>query len=102
MNQGFNIFVIHQFFLQFDHTGSVVKGETDMVEINGVPHRHVIKGGTVTEPAAGHAHRYSVSDALAKVMELAPTLPREHVMVMNLCGRGDKDIFAVAEHLGGM
>ena len=35
-------------------------------------------------------------------MELAPKLPRDHVMVMNLCGRGDKDIFAVAEHLGGM
>ena len=40
--------------------------------------------------------------ALAKVMELAPKLPRDHVMVMNMCGRGDKDIFAVAEHLGGM
>jgi tryptophan synthase beta chain len=27
-------------------------------------------------------------------------LPRDHLMVMNLCGRGDKDIFAVADHLG--
>ena len=40
--------------------------------------------------------------ALAKVIELAPRLPRDHLMVMNLCGRGDKDIFSVAEHLGGM
>ena len=47
-------------------------------------------------PALEPAH------ALAKVMELAPKLPRDHVMVMNMCGRGDKDIFAVAEHLGGM
>jgi tryptophan synthase beta subunit len=23
-------------------------------------------------------------------------------MIVNLCGRGDKDIFSVAEHLGGM
>ena len=38
---------------------------------------------------------------LAKVMELAPTLPKDHLMVVNLTGRGDKDIFAVAEHLGG-
>ena len=29
-----------------------------------------------------------------------PTLPRDHLMVMNMCGRGDKDIFAVADHLG--
>jgi tryptophan synthase beta chain len=42
------------------------------------------------------------SHAIAKVMELAPKLPKDHLMVVNLCGRGDKDIFTVAEHLGGM
>jgi tryptophan synthase beta chain len=46
-------------------------------------------------PALEPAH------ALAKVIELAPQKPRDHLMVMNLCGRGDKDIFTVAEHLGG-
>jgi tryptophan synthase beta chain len=45
-------------------------------------------------PALEPAH------ALAKVIELAPEKPQEHLMVMNMCGRGDKDIFAVAEHLG--
>jgi tryptophan synthase beta chain len=45
-------------------------------------------------PALEPAH------ALAKVLELAPAKPVEHLMVMNMCGRGDKDIFAVAEHLG--
>ncbi|WP_240539911.1 tryptophan synthase subunit beta [Salinarimonas soli] len=47
-------------------------------------------------PALEPAH------ALAKVIELAPQKPRDHLMVMNLCGRGDKDIFTVAEHLGGL
>jgi tryptophan synthase beta chain len=42
------------------------------------------------------------SHALAKVLELAPQKPRDHLMVMNMCGRGDKDIFTVAEHLGGL
>ncbi len=42
------------------------------------------------------------SHALAKVIELAPKKPKDHLMVMNMCGRGDKDIFSVAEHLGGM
>ncbi len=41
------------------------------------------------------------SHALAKVTELAPKKPRDHLMVVNLSGRGDKDIFTVAEHLGG-
>jgi tryptophan synthase beta chain len=45
-------------------------------------------------PALEPAH------ALARVMDLAPKKPRDHLMVMNMCGRGDKDIFAVAEHLG--
>ena len=47
-------------------------------------------------PALEPAH------ALAKLLELAPQKPKDHLMVMNLCGRGDKDIFAVADHLGGM
>jgi tryptophan synthase beta chain len=46
-------------------------------------------------PALEPAH------ALAKLADLAPKKPRDHLMVLNLSGRGDKDIFAVAEHLGG-
>jgi tryptophan synthase beta chain len=40
------------------------------------------------------------SHALAHVMKIAPQLPPEHIIVMNMCGRGDKDIFTVAKHLG--
>ena len=42
------------------------------------------------------------SHALAFVSKLAPKKPKDHLMVVNVCGRGDKDIFTVAEHLGGM
>ncbi len=45
-------------------------------------------------PALEPAH------ALAAVRRLAPTLPKDHLMVVNVCGRGDKDIFTVAERLG--
>jgi tryptophan synthase beta chain len=45
-------------------------------------------------PALEPAH------ALAHVIKLAPTLPKDNLLVMNLCGRGDKDVFAVAERLG--
>ncbi|MGH1354878.1 MAG: tryptophan synthase subunit beta [Thalassovita sp.] len=38
--------------------------------------------------------------ALAHVAKIAPTLPKDHIIVMNMCGRGDKDIFTVAKHLG--
>jgi tryptophan synthase beta chain len=45
-------------------------------------------------PALEPAH------ALAKVAELAPKKPADHLMVINLSGRGDKDLASVAEHLG--
>ena len=40
------------------------------------------------------------SHALAHVAKLAPVLPADNLLVMNMCGRGDKDIFTVAEALG--
>ena len=40
------------------------------------------------------------SHALAYVEKIASKLPQDHIMVMNMCGRGDKDIFTVAESLG--
>lgn len=40
------------------------------------------------------------SHALAYAIKTAPTLPKEHIMVVNLSGRGDKDIFAVAKRAG--
>ena len=44
-------------------------------------------------PALEPAH------ALARVMDLAPQKPEDHLMVVNLSGRGDKDLASVAEYL---
>ena len=40
------------------------------------------------------------SHALAHVLRIAPDLPSDHLIVMNMCGRGDKDVFTVADALG--
>ncbi len=40
------------------------------------------------------------SHALAHVAKIAPGMDKESIILMNLCGRGDKDIFTVARHLG--
>jgi tryptophan synthase beta chain len=45
-------------------------------------------------PALEPAH------AIAAVMRIAPTMPKDKIIIVNLCGRGDKDIFTVAEALG--
>jgi len=40
------------------------------------------------------------SHALAYVSKIAGALPADHLICMNMCGRGDKDIFTVAAMLG--
>ena len=45
-------------------------------------------------PALEPAH------ALAATTKLAPQLPKDALLVVNLCGRGDKDVYTVARHLG--
>ena len=45
-------------------------------------------------PALEPAH------ALAEVIKRAPKMGRDQIIVMNLCGRGDKDVHTVAKHLG--
>ncbi|WP_025897330.1 tryptophan synthase subunit beta [Sneathiella glossodoripedis] len=40
------------------------------------------------------------SHALAYLKHYAPSLPKDHIIVVNLSGRGDKDIFTVADALG--
>ena len=45
-------------------------------------------------PALEPAH------ALAHVKKIAPTMAADDIILVNLSGRGDKDIFTVADHLG--
>jgi tryptophan synthase beta chain len=45
-------------------------------------------------PALGTAH------AFAQAAKLAPTLPKDQIVMINLSGRGDKDCQEVARLLG--
>ena len=45
-------------------------------------------------PALEPAH------ALAHLIKCAPKRKKDEICIMNMCGRGDKDIFTVAKHLG--
>lgn len=40
------------------------------------------------------------SHALAEVMKRAPKMEKDKIIIMNLCGRGDKDVFTVGKALG--
>ncbi len=71
-------------------------GRVEYVSVTDAEALEAFKLCCVTEgiiPALEPAH------ALAHVMKMAPELPADHLLVMNMCGRGDKDIFTVAEAL---
>ncbi|MEM9276946.1 MAG: tryptophan synthase subunit beta [Pseudomonadota bacterium] len=40
------------------------------------------------------------SHALAEIVKRAPKMDKDQIIVMNLCGRGDKDVFTVGAALG--
>ncbi len=42
------------------------------------------------------------SHALAELIKIAPTMPTESITILNLCGRGDKDIFTVSSLIEGI
>lgn len=46
-------------------------------------------------PALESAH------AIAQVIKMAPELPRDHIVIVNVSGRGDKDVEAIMNYLGG-
>ena len=80
-----------------EHSWLKEAGRVEYVSVTDAEALEAFKLCTRTEgiiPALEPAH------ALAHVAKLAPALPKDHLLVMNLCGRGDKDVFAVAQHLG--
>jgi len=74
--------------------------EMDRVEYVAVTDVEALEAFQLCSRIEGIVPALEPSHALAHVAKLAPDLPAEHLLVMNLCGRGDKDIFTVAEALG--
>ncbi|MHC8508074.1 MAG: tryptophan synthase subunit beta [Rhodospirillales bacterium] len=74
--------------------------ETGRVEYVSVTDEQALDAFQVCTRTEGIIPALEPAHALAHVLREAPNLPKDHLLVMNLCGRGDKDVFAVAERLG--
>jgi tryptophan synthase beta chain len=74
--------------------------DTRRVKYAAVTDTEALEGLQLCTRLEGIIPALEPSHALAHVMKLAPTLPKDNLLVMNLCGRGDKDLFTVAKHLG--
>ncbi|MGH6945688.1 MAG: tryptophan synthase subunit beta [Kiloniellales bacterium] len=74
--------------------------DSGRVEYVAVTDREALEAFQLCTRMEGIIPALEPAHALAHVSKVAPKLPRDHLLVMNLCGRGDKDVFAVAKHLG--
>lgn len=74
--------------------------ETGRVEYAGATDQEALEAFATCARHEGILPALEPSHALAHVLKIAPKLPKDHVIVMNLCGRGDKDIFSVAKAMG--
>ncbi len=74
--------------------------ETGRVDYVSVTDKEALDAFQLCTRLEGIIPALEPSHAVAHVEKIAPDLPTDHLLVMNMCGRGDKDVFAVAEHLG--
>jgi tryptophan synthase beta chain len=69
-------------------------------EYVGITDQEALDAFQLCSRAEGIIPALECAHALAHVQKIAPGMDAENIILMNLSGRGDKDIFTVAEHLG--
>ena len=74
--------------------------ETGRVEYVPIMDREALEAFQLLTRLEGIIPALEPSHALAEVIRRAPNMGEDRIIVMNLCGRGDKDVFAVGKHLG--
>jgi tryptophan synthase beta chain len=74
--------------------------ESGRVDYTAVTDEEALEGFQLLCRTEGIIPALEPSHAIAAVAKLAPTMDADQIICMNLCGRGDKDIFTVAEKLG--
>jgi len=74
--------------------------ENGRVEYTSVTDDEALEGFQLLCRTEGIIPALEPSHAIAAVAKIAKTMPDDAIILANLCGRGDKDIFTVAEALG--
>lgn len=69
------------------------------VKFTSVTDREAMEAYSVLSSEEGIIPALESSHAVAYALKIAPDLPRDAIMVINLSGRGDKDIFITAKEL---
>jgi tryptophan synthase beta chain len=74
--------------------------EIGRVEYTSATDKEAMEGFQLLCRTEGIIPALEPAHAIAAVSKVAPTMSPSQIIIANLCGRGDKDIFTVAERLG--
>lgn len=74
--------------------------DTKRVQYEAVTDDEALEGFQFLTKMEGIIPALEPAHAIAYVMKTAPKMSKDQIIVVNLCGRGDKDVFTVAEKLG--
>jgi len=74
--------------------------DKERVEYASVTDDEALKAFTLCCEMEGIIPALEPAHALAHVAKIAPEMDKDKVLLLNMCGRGDKDIFTVADALG--
>ncbi len=74
--------------------------DTGRVEYTAITDEEALEAFQLLCRTEGIIPALEPSHAIAAVAKRAKEMPKDSVILANLCGRGDKDIFTVAERLG--
>ena len=73
--------------------------ESGRVEYFAITDSEAVEAFKICTKTEGIIPALEPSHAIAHLINIAPNLSKNDLVVMNLCGRGDKDIFTIAEYL---
>ncbi|MEM6414910.1 MAG: tryptophan synthase subunit beta [Pseudomonadota bacterium] len=75
--------------------------ETGRVRYQSATDREALDAFQLCSKLEGIIPALEPSHALARAIDKASEMPRDQILLLNMCGRGDKDLFSVMDHLGG-
>ncbi len=70
------------------------------VEYVGITDDEALEAFQLCSKLEGIIPALECAHAIAHIMKIAPEMGKDQIILLNLSGRGDKDIFSVAKHLG--
>ncbi|MBU6448268.1 MAG: tryptophan synthase subunit beta [Rhodospirillales bacterium] len=70
------------------------------VEYVGITDDEALEAFQLCSRLEGIIPALECAHAIAHIMKIAPQMGKDEIILLNLSGRGDKDIFSVAKHLG--